>query len=223
MTTGKHDIEQEKYSLLDKSKLLYKQKLENVTLQAIPNLQNFKVIRSATNKQHQPLTCGWALMAKKSNVQFSQQQKDFLTQKYDESETTGMKSDPVSVAQEMQILWDNNGDYVFDREQWLTSQQIKSFWSRLTRNRRKSSKQQTTVQKQEDDDEEDDRDDENDNDYNSFQLRQQAKTLLSAKEQQQQGQQTSSSFNTRKAKTENRFSQDLTNQQQQPSKRLSKK
>ncbi|CAF1262367.1 unnamed protein product, partial [Didymodactylos carnosus] len=52
MTTGKHDIEQKKYSLLDKSKLLYKQKLENVTLQAIPNLQNFKVIRSATNKQH---------------------------------------------------------------------------------------------------------------------------------------------------------------------------
>ncbi|CAF1262371.1 unnamed protein product [Didymodactylos carnosus] len=100
-------------------------------------------------------------MAKKSNVQFSQQQKDFLTQKYDEGETTGMKSDPVSVAQEMQILWDNTGDYVFDPEQWLTPQQIKSFWSRLTRNRRKSSKQQTTAQKQEDDDEEDDRDDEN--------------------------------------------------------------
>ena len=59
----------------------------------------------------------------------------FLTQKYDEGERNGLKWDASAVEEEMHNAMEN-GQYLFEPSQWLSSSQIKSFFTRLTRKRR---------------------------------------------------------------------------------------
>jgi hypothetical protein len=73
-----------------------------------------------------------------SETPFSDDQVAYLTQKYVEGERDGLKWDPSRVAEHMQTTV-NNGEYMFEPSQWLTSSQIKSFFGRLTRKKRQQS------------------------------------------------------------------------------------
>ncbi|MES9882798.1 MAG: hypothetical protein ABW185_18170, partial [Sedimenticola sp.] len=69
---------------------------------------------------------GWALKTKKPKTVFSSAQKKFMVDKFQIGKTTGKKVDPHVAAAEML----NGG--VFKKKEFLTGQQIASYFSRLS-------------------------------------------------------------------------------------------
>ncbi|CAF5031246.1 unnamed protein product, partial [Rotaria sp. Silwood1] len=138
LSTGIHKYQPNRLKLLDKAKLHYKEQLENDENEHIRSIQNFKIIHSSNGNVNYELKQGWALFNRKPQILFSDDQVTYLVQKYNEGEKNGMKWNPSQVAEQMQTTI-NNGHYVFEPSQWLTSSQIKSFFGRLTRKRRQQS------------------------------------------------------------------------------------
>ena len=76
---------------------------------------------------------GWAL--KSSHVKrtrFTEKQRDYLSSKFRIGQTTGQKADAASVSKSMMTARDNNGQRLFTSAEFLTSQQVSSFFSRLS-------------------------------------------------------------------------------------------
>lgn len=71
---------------------------------------------------------GWALRTKRRGGAFDPAVRKYLTEAFEEGESTGRKLDPQTIAKSMRQL--------FPKEQWLKPAQIASFWSRLARLRR---------------------------------------------------------------------------------------
>ena len=67
---------------------------------------------------------------------FSTKQKECLIAKFQIGEQTGQKADPTSVSRVMRTAKDSlNGERLFDSTEFLTSQQVASFFSRLASKR----------------------------------------------------------------------------------------
>ncbi|CAC5403174.1 unnamed protein product [Mytilus coruscus] len=75
---------------------------------------------------------GWALKTRKPPTLFSKEQKMYLDEKFNIGETTGKKEDPISVAQEMRTT-KVKGKRRFKMNEFLTSQQIANYFSRVSR------------------------------------------------------------------------------------------
>ena len=129
---GKHERALENETLLDKAVLGYADRLQHQFC-GIPQIQ----VRKHLNLTSQPcLPMGWAL--KSSHVRrtrFTEKQKDYLTSKFRIGETTGQKADAASVAKSMMTARDNNGNRFFTSSEFLTGQQVSSFFSRLASKR----------------------------------------------------------------------------------------
>ncbi|VDI73804.1 Hypothetical predicted protein, partial [Mytilus galloprovincialis] len=104
------DFRQEKQPLSDKAKSMYAEKVKesasfagSITL-ASDNTQS----ESSSSELEQ----GWALKFRKSQVQFSVHQKEYLIQKFDKGNQTGRKEDPVVVADEMRNEKTVTGKYI---------------------------------------------------------------------------------------------------------------
>ena len=63
--------------------------------------------------------------------------KEYLTAKFDIGEKTRDKADPTQVASDMRNAKDDNNSLLFRREEWLTKNQVKGFFSHLTAARRR--------------------------------------------------------------------------------------
>ena len=59
-----------------------------------------------------------------------------MTTKFNLGETTGFKANPDDVAKAMMTTRDDNGDRMFTSEEFLTTQQVSSFFSRLASKKR---------------------------------------------------------------------------------------
>ena len=59
-----------------------------------------------------------------------------MTTKFNLGETTGFKANPADVAKAMMTTRDDNGDRMFKSEEFLTTQQVSSFFSRLASKKR---------------------------------------------------------------------------------------
>lgn len=81
--------------------------------------------------EYQPLDQGWALRKVKSPKRFSQDVKDFLLQLFLEGEESGIKSDPATVSCMMKSMRAADGKKRFPSSDWLTTQQVSSYFSRL--------------------------------------------------------------------------------------------
>ena len=80
---------------------------------------------------------GWALRASQaSRARFDDKQKDYLMSKFLIGEQTGQKVNAASVARSMISARDTNGDRMFTRSEFLTAQQITSYFSRLVAKRK---------------------------------------------------------------------------------------
>jgi len=78
------------------------------------------------------LPMGWALRSSQNRrTRFNVKQKEYLSTKFNIGETTGRKADPVVVAKEMMHARGNDGERLFSSDEFLTSQQISSLFSRL--------------------------------------------------------------------------------------------
>ena len=79
---------------------------------------------------------GWALKSSHfRRTRFTEKRKDYLTSKFRIGETTGQKADAPSVAKSMMTARDSNGNRLFTSSEFLTGQQVSSFFSRLASKR----------------------------------------------------------------------------------------
>ncbi|CAC5381520.1 unnamed protein product [Mytilus coruscus] len=129
---GNCNIKEEKLSLADRTKVLYVQKLEDGNLGVSFTKQPANNNNTATDK----LNKGWALMVNKPKTIFTQDQKAYLYEQFMIGKTTGRKEDPSKVAEEMRYAL-KNGENRFSRSQYLTSQQVASYFSRLVQKEKK--------------------------------------------------------------------------------------
>ena len=99
-------------------------------LQPMPFLREAMVQLSQIPKRQTVLKRGWALRTPAPSKVFSKKQRDFLIAKFDLGITDKKKQDADAVAKAMRA------NAQFETDEWLTSQQIKAFWSREAKRRR---------------------------------------------------------------------------------------
>lgn len=129
---GKHERVAESYTMLDKAALNYARKLEEPNI-GVPKLH--EPITSDESSCATPLPMGWALRTNQPAKRFSEKQKEYLKSKFLLGEATGRKLDPKSVARSMMKAKDTDGKRLFSSDEFLNSQQISGFFSRLAAKR----------------------------------------------------------------------------------------
>lgn len=116
----------ERLSLLDHAKLGYKEYLEEGA-GVIPTL-NPTV--TATSSASPIVSEGWALKANKKSYRFNEKQKQYLQAKFNIGQETGRKMDPNIVSSQMRKALDSYGKRLFNVSEFLSPQQVKSYFSR---------------------------------------------------------------------------------------------
>ena len=121
---GKCEFEPERESLLDTAKIMYSKKLwggEVSQKMGITGSAATVVPLADSQKKEEE---GWALRTTKKAKAFNEKQRKFLEEKFMVGETTGRKLDPVTVARQMKIARDVDGQRQFSHEEVLSSTQI---------------------------------------------------------------------------------------------------
>ena len=138
---GKHQRALENATLFHKAALEYAEQLEGqATL--VPVVSRVSMGKGNTHPQNM----GWALKSSGSRrTRFTPAQKSYLTTKFMLGEQTGKKTDPAAVARSMMCAKDSNGSRLFTSEDYLTTNQIAGFFSRL------ASKKSLAEEEQQDD------------------------------------------------------------------------
>lgn len=132
---GKHERALERETLLDKAVRGYAVRLEE-QFASVPHLQHCAENQSAANQPAPLLPMGWALKTSQSSrTRFTEKQKNYLMSKFIIGEQTGQKVNAASVARSMISARDTNGDRLFNSAEFLTGQQITSYFSRLASKR----------------------------------------------------------------------------------------
>ena len=117
----------EKRTLFDLAILGYKSRLEEgVACISIPAA----VTVPKETASDQCIREGWALKYTKKAYRFNEQQKAYLDAKFAIGQTTGKKLDGDTVAREMRRALGPDGVRLFRVSEFLTSQQISSYFSR---------------------------------------------------------------------------------------------
>ena len=81
---------------------------------------------------------GWALTKQQAgSTRFPEKVKNYLTANFDLGEQSGLKADPQQVSNDMRKARDEQNRRLFEREEWLTKNQVQRFFSRLSANRRR--------------------------------------------------------------------------------------
>ena len=71
---------------------------------------------------------GWALKTTKKFTRFSDTQKKYLEEKFKLGQATGQKQDPINIARDMRFAKKMDGSKLFKRDEYLTTQQVQSFF-----------------------------------------------------------------------------------------------
>ena len=82
--------------------------------------------KARTNKSD--CRMGWTLQKMRPKAHITTSTKQYLTAKFDIGERTGEKAEPNQVALDMRTARNENDERQFQREEWLTSTQIKGFF-----------------------------------------------------------------------------------------------
>ena len=124
---GKHQRALKRYTLLDRAAVGYAQRLEG-QCKAVPELDAVAEPPSS----HNMLPKGWALKSSASRrCRFTYKQKNYLTEKFQQGERSGRKSEPASVARSMMSAVDSQRKRIFSSEEFLTAPQVAGIISRL--------------------------------------------------------------------------------------------
>ena len=81
---------------------------------------------------------GWAQTRSKRSNRFPEKVKRFLVEQFMIGEETGRKVTPAEGANRMRSLRDDAGNRLFEKSEWLTEQQVTSYFSRLAAMKRMS-------------------------------------------------------------------------------------
>ena len=74
---------------------------------------------------------GWALKQAKKAYRFNEEQRQYLEAKFNIGQESGMKVDAETVSKEMRRARASNGERLFRVSEFLTAQQVASFFSRM--------------------------------------------------------------------------------------------
>lgn len=125
LSYGKCKLAPERDTLVDKAKKLYHAKLVEGA-SAPPTIQGHTTAQESVPTLRE----GWALKSSKKSYRFSEAQKQYLEEKFNLGQETGHKLDPASVARDMRYARKEDGSRQFKMSEFLTAQQIQSFFSR---------------------------------------------------------------------------------------------
>ena len=126
LDSGKHERALEHETLLDKAVHEYAARLD----EQFTRVQIHQSTAGTTSSSETTLSMGWALKSNTTTrVRFNEKQKQYLRDKFSIGESTGNKANPVAVAKSMISARDSNGQRLFSSAEFLTSQQISSFFS----------------------------------------------------------------------------------------------
>ena len=75
---------------------------------------------------------GWAKKKAKAAVRFSPPVKAFLNDMFFKGEETGQKANPADVSSQLRSVRNPDGVKMFKKSEWLTAQQVISYFSRLS-------------------------------------------------------------------------------------------
>lgn len=130
---GRHERALEHETLLDKAAHGYSERLQGQS-GSFPELP--PAARPDSGAQPS-LQMGWALKSSqgRSRKRFSDKQKNYLFSRFSIGEVTGQKADAASVAKAMMTARDVHGERLFTSSEFLTSQQVASYFSRLASKR----------------------------------------------------------------------------------------
>ena len=84
------------------------------------------------------------------SICFSQNVRDYLTERFDLGEITGMKSNPSDVENDRRSARNERNEKRFTRDEWVTASQIKNLFSRLSAARTKHGHEKARVLMSED-------------------------------------------------------------------------
>lgn len=127
MSFGKCELIPEKETLLDRAKLTY-----HAILQDDIGIAKVFEGRETEKKHGVSLPEGWALKTAKKSSRFNESQRKYLEEKFELGQQTGHKQNPEKVARDMRFAKKTDGSRLFSSDEFLTSQQIQSFFSRLS-------------------------------------------------------------------------------------------
>lgn len=125
---GKCRYMEERHTLMDKAKILYQQKLIAGTSQQPTLADDASSGTEATEKLEQ----GWALKTSKKKGRFNDNQRKYLDDKFKIGQQTGHKADPEQVSLDMRYAKNDDGSRRFTVDDYLSAQQIKSYFSRTS-------------------------------------------------------------------------------------------
>ena len=125
LSFGKCKLVPERDTLLDKAKKLYHQKLlEGTTSQG--TIEGDIISQDCARSPPE----GAALKSTKKATRFNDAQKRYLDEKFNLGQETGHKLDPAIVARDMRYARNKDGTRQFTSGEFLSAQQIQSFFSR---------------------------------------------------------------------------------------------
>ncbi|KXJ08111.1 hypothetical protein AC249_AIPGENE24815 [Exaiptasia diaphana] len=158
---GKHERALENDTLMDKAAQGYAERLEQQAV-AIPNVIEVAGKKTKESERSAPAEMGWALKSTQSTKKrFSDKQKTYLMKMFQLGESTGYKADPSAVSKAMIKARGDDGNRLFNSEDFLTTQQIRSFFSRTASKKRLDAKTTQCTDELIEDDDNLDYDDEN--------------------------------------------------------------
>ena len=131
LDSERHKYSPENMTLYDKTLIQYAKKLEQGTSSVTSNLQDQCLPPKSTDwPEVSELSTGWALKTAAPKKRFTETQKKFLIDVFQNGENTGHKEDPAEVAKSMRKTRNLDGTRMFERDSFLTPRQISSFFSR---------------------------------------------------------------------------------------------
>ena len=126
LSFGKCRMVPEKETLLDKAKKTY-----HTLLQEGNSTAKLLGVREVEATDGFCLPEGWALKTAKKSARFSDAQKKYLEEKFNLGQDTGHKQDPEKVSKDMRLARKADGSRLFSGDEFLSAQQIQSFFSRM--------------------------------------------------------------------------------------------
>ena len=148
LDVGKHENTVQSESLYDQLRRDWAEKF--LTIDCRKKSKNAGVVESMGAVSSDQNACenrmGWALSKSRAgSIRFSPNVRDYLTERFDLVEITGMKSNPSDVENDMRSARNERNEKRFTRDEWLTASQIKNFFSRLSAARKKHGNEKARV------------------------------------------------------------------------------
>lgn len=130
---GKHFYRLQNESAYDTIKKKWSSKCTSVNVPNIPEKQTKDTSQpnDATEERIHTAEMGWALRKPSAKTRFSKPIKDLLLSTFLDGAKSGRKADPKEVASKIKTI-KRGRKKLFDKSQWLTAQQVKSYFSRLS-------------------------------------------------------------------------------------------